>query len=195
MWVSESSSSHSSSLLQDLGYVVLSLHVMVQGKVYCVILGHVGVQGSTCPKRVASPYILQRSRSLQLIIPSHSSIQFPASPMNLWLVRQVPHCCHQLSLYTLFSCMASSFSSRPQGGIPHTRPLDLFPYYPRPHGRVCFFLTTPMEETLLFQPPPPLFLNARPGTSYVTSYSAPPMMCYFCQFPHIYYLLLAAIFS
>ena len=27
------------------------------------------------------------------------------------------------------------------------------------------------------------------GTSYVTSCTASPMMCYFCQFPHIFYLL------
>ena len=33
LWVSESPSSCSSSLLQDLGYVVLSLHVVVQGNV------------------------------------------------------------------------------------------------------------------------------------------------------------------
>ena len=72
LWVSESPSSQSSSLLQDLGCTVLSLHVVVQVNMRCVTLGHGGAQGGTCPKRLASPYVLQR-RSLQLNIPSHSS--------------------------------------------------------------------------------------------------------------------------
>ena len=49
----------------------------------------------------------------------------------------------------------------------------------------CFFLLSL----------PALILNAQPESSYVTSYPAPPMLCYFCQFPWIVYLLLAAIFS
>ena len=73
LWVAELPSSHSSSPLQDVGYVVLSLHVVVQGNMCRVALGHGAVQGGTCPKRVDSPYILQRSRNLQLSIPSHSS--------------------------------------------------------------------------------------------------------------------------
>ena len=40
-----------------------------------------------------------------------------------------------------------------------------------------------------------LIFKCWPGTSYVTSYPAPPTMCYFCQFPRIFYLLSAAIFS
>ena len=71
--VSESPSSRSSSLLQDLGCAVLSLHVVVQENMCCVTLDHGGVQGGTCPKRVTSPHVLQRSRSMPLSIPGHSS--------------------------------------------------------------------------------------------------------------------------
>ena len=76
LWVSELPSSHSHSLLQDLGYVVLSLHVVVQGHMCCVTLDHGTVQGGTHPKRprrVASLYVLQR-RSL------HSWSQFSSAP-------------------------------------------------------------------------------------------------------------------
>ena len=55
LWVSESPSSHSSSLLQGLGCAVLSLHAVVQENMCCVTLGHGGVQGGTRPKRVTSP--------------------------------------------------------------------------------------------------------------------------------------------
>ena len=44
-WVSESPSSHSSSLLPGLGCVVLSLHVVVLENMCRVTLGHGGVQG------------------------------------------------------------------------------------------------------------------------------------------------------
>ena len=71
LWVSESPSSCSSSLLQDLGYAVLSLHVMVQENMCCATLnlfwqlseGKSVVQGGTRPKRVSSPYIPKRSKS------------------------------------------------------------------------------------------------------------------------------------
>ena len=43
-WVSESLSSHSSSLYQDLGYIVLSLHIIVQEYMCRVTLDHGGVQ-------------------------------------------------------------------------------------------------------------------------------------------------------
>ena len=72
-WVSESPTSRSSSPLEDMGYVVLSLHVVVQGNTCPVTLDPSGVQEATCPKGVASPYVLQRSTCLQLNIPSHSS--------------------------------------------------------------------------------------------------------------------------
>ena len=72
-WVSESPSSHSSSLHQDLECAVLSLHLMTQGNMGRVTPGHGGVQGGTRPKRMTPLYILQRSRSLKLNIPGDSS--------------------------------------------------------------------------------------------------------------------------
>ena len=39
------------------------------------------------------------------------------------------------------------------------------------------------------------YFKCGPGASSMTSYPAPPTMCYFCQFPCIIHLLLAAIFS
>ena len=73
------------------GYTVLSLCVVVQGNMCHVTLSHGGVQGGTCPKRVAS-YILQRSRSLQLL---SQSVWLQASATNLCLVRG-PSQLHQL---------------------------------------------------------------------------------------------------
>ena len=61
-WVSKSSS-QSSSLLQDLGYIVLSLHEVIQENMCCVTLDHDEVQEGACPKGVASPSVLQSSRS------------------------------------------------------------------------------------------------------------------------------------
>ena len=109
-WVSESPSSRSSSLLQDLGCTILSLHVLVQENMCCVTLGHGGVQRGTCPKRVASPYVLQRSRNLQVSIPSHNSA--PSTPTNLCLVRQVPAQLHQLCHHLLLmsDLVACSYS-------------------------------------------------------------------------------------
>ena len=62
-----------------------------------VTLDHGGVQGGTCPKRVASPYILQRSRNL------HSWSQFSSKHLPqicAWLGRS-PHRSIS-SLLTLF---------------------------------------------------------------------------------------------
>ena len=82
--VSESTSSHSSSLLQDLGCAVLSLHVLAQENRCCVTLDHGGVQGGTCPRRVASLNVLQKSRST-------SSLLF----QNTWLFSSLtPDCAH-----------------------------------------------------------------------------------------------------
>ena len=56
-------------------------------------------------------------------------------------------------------------------------------------------LLTPFPPAQLL---PPLFqpsLKCLTWSSYMTSYSAPPMMCYFCQFLFFFYLLSAAIFS
>ena len=121
MWVSEVSSSHSLFLLQHLGCIVLSLPGVVQENMCCVTLDQGEVQRGTCPKIVASPYVLQRNRSTSCLTPHHM-----ASPSSL-------------------------------SACPH--------------------------------------LNGQPRTPYVTSYPSPPMMCNFCQFPCIFYLVLAAIFS
>ena len=139
-----------------------------------VTLGHGGVQGGTRPEKVASPNIFHRSRSLRFNSPS----KLQAPPTSLCLVRQVPGQLHQLSPYTLSSaCMATT--------LPQTT-WHLLPYYPTTPGHM-------VEKTLLYQTT--RILNAQPGTSYVTSNPAPPMMCYFCQFPHIFYLLSDAIFT
>lgn len=52
---------------------ILNFHVVVQETMCCVTLDHGRVQQGPCSKRMASLYILQRSRSLQLSIPGHSS--------------------------------------------------------------------------------------------------------------------------
>ena len=113
--------------------------------------------------------ILQRSRSLKFSVPSHSS---------------APSISHKSVLGKTVPCKALSAPS-------------LYPF--RPHG--CF-LSQPVwlllqiswwTWTLLLQPA--LILNAQPRTFYVTLYLAPPMRCHFFQFPHIFYLLSAVIFS
>ena len=144
----------------------------------------IGVQGATYPERVASLYVLQRSRSLQFSIPGHSSAQLQAPLTNLCLAGQVPA---QPSAFSLHPFLPHGFTSSYQAAwqILHTRPHDFFPYYPRLHGGI--------PGPLLF--PPTLILNAWPRTSCMTSYLAPPMLCYFCQFSHILYLLLASVFS
>ena len=43
------------TLLQDLEYIVLNLHVIVQENMCHVTLNHGGVQERTCPRRVTSP--------------------------------------------------------------------------------------------------------------------------------------------
>ena len=102
-WVSESPSSHCSSLLQDLGCIILSLHVVVQENMCCVPLDHGRVQRGTRPKSVASLYVLQRSRSLH----SWSQFSSKASPTSPCFVRQVPTQLHQLSSYILSAHMAA----------------------------------------------------------------------------------------
>ena len=72
-WFLELPSSHRSFLLQDLGYIVLSVHVVVQENMYHVVLDYGKVQEGTHPKKVASLYVLQRRKSLQS---QHSQLQF-----------------------------------------------------------------------------------------------------------------------
>ena len=88
------------SLLQDLGYVALSLHVIVQETTCCVTLDHGGVQGGTCLKMSQdSPDALHRSQSLQVNSPnsaartSHESMLGYAGPSQV----------HQLCPYILSS--------------------------------------------------------------------------------------------
>ena len=165
-------SSRSSSLLQDQGYIVFSLTVVVQGSRCCVTLDHGGVQGGTHPKRVTSLYVLHRSRSLQLNSPSLT-----------------PSTSHKPVFGLAGPCTAPSALSL----HPFLQSLWLLPHY-RPHG---IFLFTNLGR--MVEKPPSLsdhpYLNAHPRTSYMTSYSTHPRMCDFCQFPHIFYLLSAAIFS
>ena len=73
-WVSESPSSHSSSLLQDLGYVVLSLHAVVQEHMCRVALDHGGVQGGT--HFPSEQPVLMSFREAEVSIPamSHKSV-------------------------------------------------------------------------------------------------------------------------
>ena len=100
LWVSESPSSRTSSVLQDLLYVVLGLHVVVQGNMCYVTLGHSRVHGGTCPKRVTSLYVLQRSRSLKLSWSQFSSKYL--SCVCAWLgVSLQLHLCHHLLQDTL----------------------------------------------------------------------------------------------
>ena len=136
LWVSESSSSHSSSLLQDLGYTVLSLHAeVVQESICCVTLHRGGVQGrhtshesgfSVCPsekwKSAVSAFLatVQPSKHLPLI--------------HAWFDR-FPLSSSALSLHPFLS--------------PH----GCLPYYPMLHGQI--FLTngsTPCGCYLLSQP-------------------------------------------
>ena len=109
LWVAEMPSSRSSSPLQDVGYVVLSLHVVVQGNMCRVALGHGAVQGGTSPKRVASLYVLQRSRSLH----SWSQFSSKASPANPCLVRQVRAQVPQLCAHSLSSARVAAFLTTP----------------------------------------------------------------------------------
>ena len=185
-----------------------------------VALDHGVVQGGTCPKRVASLYILQRTRSL------HSWPQFGsrASSLNLYLVWQVPaqlhqHCwiptwLHQLSPYTPFSarmaafltaagCVVESWFRAGKASTSHTSPHG-GPLHYQLQSCLLLPLSDPMAESPCFMAPsswqlPPcqsaLIFKCWTGTCYVSSYPGPPTMCYFCQFPHIFYLLSAAVFS
>ena len=109
----------SSSLLQDLGCAGLSLHVVVQENMCRVTWHHEGFQGGTLPKRVTSPYILQKSRSLQLSIPGHSSA-LSISHKPGWLGRS----CISISSAAIFSSQTSQQTSS-LTVRPHGRPSSL----------------------------------------------------------------------
>ena len=74
------------------------LHVVLQENMCHVTLDHGGVQRGTCAKRVTSLYVLQRSRSLQLSTPGHSSAP-SVSHKSSWLGKYQQ--LHQLCLSLL----------------------------------------------------------------------------------------------
>ena len=81
-----------------------------------VILGHSGVQGSTRPKRVASPYVLQRSKSTSSLTADRmtSPLSLPACPHS----NAYPNLLHDLisspsydaSVSALFASSLQSFT-------------------------------------------------------------------------------------
>ena len=144
--------------------------------------------------------IFEKSKSLQLSIPGHSSASQTAST-NPCLVRQVPtqlhllcHCIFQAGFPMCLLFLTPDLNpkqcdisySKPRATSLHTRP-----YYGSGGPSVAFQTTWLLH--LLSQPI--LIFKCWPGTSYMSSYSGPHTICYFCQFPHIFYLLLAAMFS
>ena len=114
LWVSESPSSHSSSLLQDLGYSVLSLHVVVQENICRVTLDHGGAQGAHVPREwllCMSFREVEVSSSAFLVTVQLSSKHL--SQICAWLGRSLHS--PQLSRYTLSSRMASPPYTRLHG--------------------------------------------------------------------------------
>ena len=128
-----------------------------------VTLGHGAVQGGTVPIEWLLCMSFREARVPRSACPV--PVQLQACPTNLCVVRQVPTQLHQLSPYTLFS---------------------------RLHGFYPTFQTSWLNPSVLLRASRwnhfsfrlPSF-KGQPRTSYVTSYLAPPMMCYFCQFPHL----------
>ena len=144
-----------------------------------VTLGHDEVQGCTYPRSVTSLYVLQRSRSLQLSIPGHSSA--PSISHESGRVGRSPQlhqlccCLLQADLYLPTLWLSLWLLDLPAGIFSH----------PISRGLLSSHLAHPN-------------LNAWPRTSCVISSPALPVVCYYlplCQSPHIFYLLLAAIFS
>ena len=126
LWVSEPPSSRSSSLPQDLGCVVLGLHVVVQET--CAVLHSVMVESREAHiPREWLFYVLRRIKSLHF----WSQFSSKASPVNPRLVRQVAAQLHQLSPYTLPSAHVAP-SSLPQatGPNPDSQPAWLLPCTP-----------------------------------------------------------------
>ena len=156
----------SSSLLQDLGYIVLSLHVAVQET--CAVLHWIMV-------KPGKAYVLRKwlicasfreAKIYSLSIPGHSSA-FQPYPTNPCLVQHVLELLHQLSPDTLSSCMDATslqttyllpYYTRPHGWI--LRGADVAPPSLQEHGRIhltwltsslqmgtaaCCFLTTPQR--------------------------------------------------
>ena len=120
--------------------------------------------GRHSPNGVASSYVLQRSKSSQVSMPSPSS---------------APSISHESVLG--------------EAG-PHTAPsaVTLHPFLQAAWLLPHLFQTSWLNPSVLLRASRwnhfsfrlPSF-KGQPRTSYVTSYLAPPMMCYFCQFPHL----------
>ena len=113
-WVSELPSSRSSSLLQHLGYIVISLYVVVQET--CAMLHQVMVESGEA--HVPREWLLCTSfREAEVYIPGHSSVPKHLLRIRAWLGR-FPH-------------SSISFAD------PHTTPSALS------SARMAAFLTTP----------------------------------------------------
>ena len=130
-----------------------------------------GVQGGTCPKRVASPYILQRSRNL------HSRSQFSSKHLPqicAWLGRS-PHRSIS-SLLTLFppawllplSQPTWFLFSKPRVISLHSRPHGGPGPVLHPSGHMAASSLSAHTAASSFSQPT-LILNVCPGISYVTS--------------------------
>ena len=109
LWVSESPSPCSSSLFQELGCAVLSLHVVVQESMCHVTLDHGEVQEGTSQE---SGFSIRPSEKHKSAFPGQSST-FNTSLTNLCFVWQVPAIPRSITLAGIFfrqvSQQASSF--------------------------------------------------------------------------------------
>ena len=112
--------------------------VVVQGSMCCVTLSHGGVQGGTLPKTVTSPYVLQKSRSLQFSIPSHNSAP-SISHESRWLGRFPQHhrLCHHLLQPDLLSLPTLGLTP------PFSDLLADLPSHSKPHSRPPLFFNQP----------------------------------------------------
>ena len=121
-WVTESTSFHRSSPLQDLGY--LSSVSMQWFRETCAVLHWIMVESKAV--HIPREWLLHMSFREAEVCSSAFPVRLQTPPTNLGLVRQVPGQLHQLFPYTLSSCMAA-FSLQTAWNLP--------PYYPRPQGR------------------------------------------------------------
>ena len=129
VWVSELPSSRSTSLLQDLGCAVLSLHAVVQGNMCRVTLGHGGVQGGTVPREWLLHMSFREAEVAQHFQSSFSSKHL--SRIHAWLGR-IPHSSTSSAmvlsflLQTLWHALTTNFVAFPL----YTRPRSLLPSVP-----------------------------------------------------------------
>ena len=124
------------------------------GNMCRVTLGRGGVQGGTHPSRVASHYVLPRSRNLHPW--SHFGPKAP--PANPGLVWQVPAQLHQLPPYTLTSarwCLPPH-CPRPHGGVLTHGGLPHQPSWRALHYKLQGCLSAASSQTSQPNPPTPL---------------------------------------